>query len=170
MFSALVLVQSGAQGAPTSEAVVRTLSALVPAAIEGIVRDVALAAAEPTGDLARIADHAGCEYVDTPGDGLIGAGLSALKEQRVLLLRAGRVPEHGFARELADLAAYRTEQCALMLDAPDSFLTRMMPRLSRASGLVAPREALKSGRPDVTALAKSLSGAVVFKARMIGDV
>lgn len=170
MFSALVLVQAGLQGSPTSEAVVRTLSALVPAAIEGIVRDVALASAAPTSDLARIADHAGCEIVDAPGDRLIDAGLNALKEQRVLLLRAGRVPEHGFAGELADLAVYDPKKCALMLDAPDSLLTRIMPRLSRASGLVAPREAIRSGRPDVAALARNLSGAIVFKARMIGEV
>lgn len=173
MFSALVLVQAGAQGLPSSEAVVRTLSALVPAAIEGIVRDVALATDAPASELARIADHAGCEYVEGAGDGTLDAGLAALKEQRILLLRAGRVPEHGYAGELADLAAYRPQQCALLLDAPASFMTRLMPRLSRASGLVAPREALRNGRADVASLARSVArmGAspIVLRARMIGE-
>lgn len=169
MFSALVLVQPGAKGAPSSEAIVRTLSALVLAAIEGVVRDVALATCAQDADLARIADHAGCEFVQSaPGD-LIAAGLASLKEPRVLVLRAGRVPEHGFTGELADFAAYRAQACGLLLDAPNSFVTRLMPRLSRASGVVAPRRALQSARADVAAMAKAIPSPVVFKSRAIGE-
>lgn len=169
MFSALVLVQHGAKGAPSSEAIVRTLSALVPAAIEGVVRDVALAASEPHADLARIADHAGCDFVQCAPGELIEAGLARLKEPRVLVLRAGRVPEHGFTGELADFAAYRAQACGLLLDAPNSLLTRLAPRLSRASGVVAPRKALRGARADVAALAKAIPSPVVFKSRAIGE-
>jgi hypothetical protein len=169
MFSALVLVQDGAKGPPSSEAVVRTLSALVPAAIEGIVRDVALASRSQSADLARIADHAGCEYVHGIGRDALAAALAPLKEARVLVLRAGRVPEHGFTGELADFAAYRADKCGLMLDAPSSLITRVMPRLSRASGVVAPRDALKGASPDLAALARALPATVIFKSRMIGD-
>ncbi|MFN3889105.1 MAG: transposase [Beijerinckiaceae bacterium] len=169
MFSALVLVQHGANGAPSSEAIVRTLASLVPAAIEGIVRDVALAAQSQSDDLSRIADHAGCEHVQADADKLIAAGLATLKEPRVLVLRAGRVPEHGFIGELADFAAYRAQQAGVLLDAPDSFLTRVVPRLARASGVVAPRDALTGARPDVIAMAKKLPSPVVFRSRAIGD-
>jgi hypothetical protein len=169
MFSALVLVQHGVRGEPTSEAVVRTLTALVPAAIEGIVRDVALASPRRSEDFSRIADHAGCEYVEAPADSLVNDSLAALKEPRILVLRAGRIPEHGFTRELADLAAYRAQQCALMLDAPASLLTRVLPRLSRTSGVVAPRTALKGARPDLAAMGKGLPSPIVIKARMIGE-
>ena len=169
MFSALVIIQQGAGGPPSSEAVVRTLSALVPAAIEGIVRDLVLASQSQNDDFARIADHAGCAYVQASDGSLVASGLAALKEPRVLVVRAGRIPEHGFTGELADLASYRTTQCALMLDAPSSFLTRVVPRLSRASGVVAPREALKSAPPEMTAIARALPSPIVFKARMIGE-
>jgi hypothetical protein len=65
MLSAVVLATdlSRPRGA-SSEAVVRTLSALVPAAIEGIVRDVTLACAGDSAELRKIADHAGCEIVE----------------------------------------------------------------------------------------------------------
>ncbi len=168
MFSALVLVQHGSNGAPSSEAIVRTLSALVPAAIEGVVRDVALVSQSRNDDLSRIADHAGCEYVEAPGDDLIGAGLAVLKEPRIFILRAGRVPEHGFVGELADFAAYSAQQCGLLLEAPNSLLTRIMPRFSRASGVVAPRAALAGARPDIAALAKAVASPIVFKSRAIG--
>jgi hypothetical protein len=169
MFSALVLIQQGAKGPPSSEAVVRTLSALVPAAIEGIVRDLVLASQSRNDDFARIADHAGCEYVHASGAPLVASGLAALKERRVLVVRAGRIPEHGFTGELADLAAYRAQQCALLLDAPNSFLTRVMPRLARPSGVVAPQDALKDAPPDLSSMAKALPSPIVFKARMIGE-
>lgn len=168
MFSALVLVQLGPNGAPSSEAIVRTLSALVPAAIEGVVRDVALASQSKNDDLSRIADHAGCEYVDAPGADLMGASLAVLKEARILILRAGRVPEHGFVHELADFAAYGAQHCALLLEAPNSLLTRMIPRLSRPSGVVAPRPALAGAKPDIIALAKAVASPIVFKSRAIG--
>lgn len=168
MFSALVLVQNGSNGAPSSEAIVRTLSALVPAAIEGVVRDVALASQSKNDDLSRIADHAGCEYVEAPGDDLIGAGLAVLKESRILILRAGRVPEHGFVGELANFATYQTQQCALLLEAPNSLLTRMIPRFSRASGVEGPRAALAGAKPNIAALAKAVASPIVFKSRAIG--
>ncbi len=168
MFSALVLVQNGPNGRPSSEAIVRTLSALVPAAIEGVVRDVALASQERSEDLSRIADYAGCEYVDAPGDHLIGASLAVLKEPRIFILRAGRVPEHGFVGELADFAAYGAQKCGLLLETPNSLLTRMMPRLSRASGVVAPRPVLAGARPDIAALAKAVASPIVFRSRAIG--
>ncbi len=147
----------------------RTLVALVPAAIEGVVRDVVLAASAATPDLARIADHAGCDFVVADARELMPAALARLKEQRVFVLRAGRIPEHGFIGELADLMAYGAERCALLRDAPHSMLTRIAPGLSPASALVAPRARLATCAADVRQVARRLPAPVVFKARMIGD-
>lgn len=169
MFSALVLIQHGPKGAPSGEGVVRTLSALVPAAIEGIVRDVALASPVRSEDLSRIADLAGCAYVHASADALVRESLAALKGPRILALRAGRVPEQGFLDELADLANNHARQSAVLLDPPHSILARLLPRLSRASGLAAPRGALAGTRGDLAAMAKALASPVVFKARMIGE-
>jgi hypothetical protein len=96
--------------------------------------------------------------------------LARLKEQRVFVLRAGRIPERGFIGELADLMAYGPERCALLRDAPHSLLTRIAPGLSPASALVAPRARLASGGVDVRRLARRLPAPVVFKARMIGEL
>ncbi len=169
MFSALVLVQPGSNGAPSSEAIVRTLSALVPAAIEGVVRDVALATPAASDDLSRIADHAGCEYVTAAAGELMGASLAALKEQRILVVRAGRVPEHGFTGELADFAAWRGQSCGLLLEAPNSLLTRVLPRFSRAAAVVAPRNALEAARPDIGFMASAVPSPIIFKSRAIGE-
>lgn len=169
MYSALVLIEAGPNGAPSSEAVVRTLAALVPAAIEGVVRDVALAAPQPSNDLMRIADHAGCGLV-TGEAGLLRRSLDSLKEPRLLVVRAGRAPERAFVAELADMAAYRPQACALLLDAPDGWLTRLAPRFARPSGLVATRGLLRSDAASVRELARALPGPAILKARMIGDV
>ena len=169
MYSALVLVQHGSNGAPSSEAIVRTLSALVPAAIEGVVRDVALATSNASDDLSRIADHAGCEYVTAPEGDLVSASLAALKEPRILVVRAGRIPEHGFTGELADFASWRGQSCGLLLEAPNSLLTRVLPRFSRAAAVVAPRIAIKSARPDIGAMASSVPSPIIFKSRAMGE-
>lgn len=166
MLSALVLVQSGTAESPTPEAVVRSLSALVPAAIEGIVRDVALASPERNDDLERIADHAGCAFIHAPADQLIGAALAGLKERRVLVLRGGRMPEHGYLGELADFMAHGADRCALMLEAPHNFITRIAPRLAPACAIIAGREHVRaSGHADVRALARALPSPVVLKTR-----
>jgi len=98
MLSAVVLATdlSRPLGA-SSEAVVRTLSALVPAAIEGIVRDVTLASAGDIAELRKIADHAGCEIAEAADPaGAIAAGLASARGDLLLILRAGYAPQSGF--------------------------------------------------------------------------
>ncbi len=129
------------------------------------MRDVALAAPAASDDLSRIADHAGCEYVTAAAGELMGASLAALKEQRILVVRAGRVPEHGFTGELADFAAWRGQSCGLLLEAPNSLLTRVLPRFSRAAAVVAPRNALEAARPDIGFMASAVPSPIIFKSR-----
>ncbi|HEY8580469.1 MAG TPA: transposase [Beijerinckiaceae bacterium] len=148
----------------------RTLAALVPAAIEGVVRDVLLAAPAAGEALARIADHAGCEMVVAPPAELLAAAAARLKEPRVFVLRAGMAPQAGFIGELADLLAYRPDAPALLRAEPRSLLTRLAPGLARPAACVVPRAALQAGgaAPEVAAIARRLSAPVVLKARMIG--
>jgi hypothetical protein len=83
---------------------VRTLSALVPAAIEGIVRDVTLACAGDIAELRKIADHAGCEIAEAADPaGAIAAGLASARGDLLLILRAGYAPQSGFIEEIADM-------------------------------------------------------------------
>ncbi len=108
-------------------------------------------------------------YVTAPADELVGASLAALKEQRIFVVRAGRIPEHGFTGELADFAAWRGQSCGLLLEAPNSLLTRVLPRFSRAAAVVAPRNALEAARPDIGAMASAMSSPIIFKSRAIGE-
>ena len=167
MFSALVLVDT--DPAPAPEAIVRTLAALVPAAIEGVIRDVALAAPAESAELSRIADHAGCELVTGARPALLRAAAGRLKERRVFVLRAGLVPERGFIGELADLLAYRPDAAAVLRLEPRGFFTRLLPSLSPPGACVTTREALAAASDaDASVLARGLSSPAVFKARLIG--
>lgn len=166
MFSALILISTNIATPP--EAVVRTLAALVPAAIEGVVRDVMMCGPSSTPDLARICDHAGCDFIVGEPGAPLGDALVRLKEQRVFVLRAGRVPEHGYLGEIADFVAYGGEGSALMRDAPHNFMTRILPALAPVSAFIAPREVLATARvDDVDALARSLKSPRALKSRMM---
>ncbi len=147
----------------------RTLAALVPAAIEGVVRDVVLAAHEASPELTRIADHAGCEIVTGAPATLARAAAARLKERRVFVLQAGLVPERGFIGELADLLAYRPDDAAVLRLEPRSFLTRLAPALSPPGACVTTRDALAAATgADARVLARALASPAVFKARMMG--
>jgi hypothetical protein len=166
MLSALVLLH-GAESAPP-EAIVRTLTALVPAAVEGVVRDLALCAPRETKDLLRICDHAGCDFLALDYGAAMGGALTQLKEPRAFILRAGRAPQHGYLGEVADLLA-AGERAAVLRDAPHNLATRLAPALSPVSALIAARADLQEAPlADVGRLAARLKGARTLKARMIG--
>ncbi|MDB5644321.1 MAG: uncharacterized protein JWN07_3638, partial [Hyphomicrobiales bacterium] len=105
MLSAIILAADARQAPVPPDALVRTLAALVPAAIEGLVRDVTLAGLAGS-ELADIADHAGCEFVESVDAGMIIAhALKIARGPNVFLLRAGRAPEAGFIDEIGDFLA-----------------------------------------------------------------
>lgn len=160
MFSVIVTTCDPAvHGSASPEAVARTLAALVPGAISGAVRDVVMTGTEwPAGpnapgdpdrrgqnlkDLARIADHAGCEFIVT-GKWLDGVkdALKIAREPRVLALQAGYAPESGFYDELSDMAWGATLHPTRLLERPTSALHRALPFLAPLAGIVAERERL----------------------------
>lgn len=169
MLSAVVIiptqpVRGSGRGLP--EAMVRTLAALVPAAIEGVLRDLAIAAPSGHPELERIADHAGCELIEA-GDqkAALMLALKATREDNIFVIPAGRAPEAGFADEIAEMIG-DNRRTARMRERPDSFFTRLLPGLSPPAALLAPREtllAIASG--DIPSMSRRLGSAPTLRLR-----
>jgi hypothetical protein len=124
MLSALVIATDGKDAPVAADALVRTLAALVPAAIEGLVRDLTIAGLAGH-DLASIADHAGCEFSESlAASDVIANGLKLVRGPHVFVLRAGHAPEAGFIEEIGDFLnrSGAAERGALMRQKPESFL------------------------------------------------
>lgn len=144
MISAVIIAQDrGLTPDPSAEALVRTLAALVPAAIEGLIRDVTLAGLKSHGQLFNIADHAGCELAQADDlQGVIAAGLKSARSDLVLLLCAGFAPNAGYVDEIGDRFQSAQMSSALLLRRePETFLTRLLPQFSPVRGVVAKRSA-----------------------------
>ena len=96
----------------------RTLAALIPAAVDGLVREVIIADGGSTDATLSIADHAGAEIVLGPkGRGSqLKAGAARARFPWLLFLHADTVLEHGWIGEVGELldevAAWRREQVA----------------------------------------------------------
>jgi hypothetical protein len=142
MVSVIVTVLDEQQAAISPEGVVRTLASLVPAAVEGVVRDVTLAAPSGRPGMRKIADHAGCELIESDDPArVLGAALMAARNANVFILRAGRAPETGFTEELTDLLSTGAG-AAIMRESPRRLLTRVVPLLAPIAGLVSRRDRL----------------------------
>jgi hypothetical protein len=146
------------------EAIVRSLASLVDACVAGIVADAVLVG-RPDSGLGVIADEAGCGLVEAVDarSGLARA-LPGLRYPDVLALRAGHAPERGFIDELRDAIDFG-ERALVLRAAPNSMLTRLVPRLSEPVGLIAPRKAFGAAG-DLAVLAKKLrAGEMTTRAR-----
>jgi hypothetical protein len=151
MISALVLSPSLAAGKSlprAPEAVARSLGALVRAAVEGILRDVTIIGPEGE-DLATLADHAGCEFIETASaqKGL-SQGLERMRGDIAFIIEGGYAPPSGFTEEAGDIlreaALFRG---ALLRRAPHSLLTRLAPALARPVGALVAPSALAGAAP-----------------------
>ncbi|MGO9132553.1 MAG: hypothetical protein ACLP8A_00685 [Methylovirgula sp.] len=123
----------------------RTLVPLVQASARGIVRDVVLAG-PPEGELATIAEHAGCAVVVEAVESKALAGAFDLaRSQSVMLFQAGHVPEVGFFEEVEDFFNIRKmDESRRLQAAPDGFFERLLPQLSPTVGLIAGRGVIQS--------------------------
>jgi hypothetical protein len=169
LLSALVIASdAGVRVSPSPEAVVRTLSALVPAAIEGLIRDVVLAGPSGHAELRSIADHAGCELAEAPQLGaVIAEGMRRTRGDALLILRAGRAPERALFEELTDLADELHRLRVLRIRAmPESFAARLLPGLAPAVGLVALKSALPGQSPHLEALIRAARPQGTLRARL----
>ena len=128
MLSALVLAP---QNAPPHAAalVVRSLAALVPLLVQGLVRDVLLVG-PATSAWQGIADHGGCGLAETMAKAMVLA-----REPWVFVLQAGFAPVAGFAEEAGDFIASGAG-AALMLAQPTGFFTRLFPDSAAPAGII----------------------------------
>jgi hypothetical protein len=154
-------------------ALVETLAALVPAAAEGLVRDLVLAVQAESDVVREIADAAGCGIVSGPGGRaeLVNRAAERVKGPYVLVLEPGLAPGGDWMAEILDFledigtqggrAAVFTlagrggigpQSRLLALNLAASFLGRAHP----SQGLVAHRDDLLSGRYTVTRLSSPI--------------
>jgi hypothetical protein len=144
--------------AQIAEAVVRTLSAFVGAAVRGLVRE-AILVGPPQMRLGYIADHAGCAVFEakSEADGLAHA-LAASRAKHVFIVRMGYVPETGFAEAVEDLLRFgkAENQGWLIRGAAERPIERLLPHLARPAALLAPRQlCLNAKAPDFASLVKA---------------
>ncbi|MDB5651578.1 MAG: uncharacterized protein JWL62_3098 [Hyphomicrobiales bacterium] len=168
MLSAIVLATDALTPLTAADAVVRTLSSLVPAAIEGLVRDVTLAGLMG-GELPHISDHAGCTLVESEdARSVLREAIAAARGPNIFIIRAGRAPEAGFIEEIADLLAARSaaERGALLRERPETLRARLFPGLAPSAGLVSTRDVLMQlGATSFASLARRAKPAVTLRAR-----
>jgi len=158
MFSAIILSPSLGGGGPVphaSEALVRSLSSLVRAAVVGVLRDVTIVGVAAD-DLAHIADHAGCAFVETAdAQAGLAKALASTRLPLVFTLEGGYAPLPGFAEEAGDLAPFIADKGATAMRInPETLLMRLFPDQAPAAGVLASRAALLAagGRnlPEIT--------------------
>jgi hypothetical protein len=126
-------------------ALVDTLAVLVSGVAQGLVRDVVIAAVDPSPLTERIADSGGCVLLRARGDraALVLAGLAQARSAAGMVLEPGLVPGGDWIAEVADF-----------FDGPDSETRTAVFRLAaRAGAGAAFRASLVNmaaafGRPD----------------------
>jgi hypothetical protein len=143
-------------------ALVDTLAALVPAAADGLLRDVLLAGAADSDFLQRVADAAGCGLLAIAGDraAAVATGAWQVKGPWVLVLEPGLVPGGDWMAETeafiedagaGDAAAYSlSARGALRQQLRANAINWRCQLTGRAhplQGLVAGRDVLAQGRP-----------------------
>ena len=162
MISAIIFATDTVDGPARADFTARCLASLVEACVQGLVADAVLIG-EPGRDLGRIAEDAGCSFIETAAaqQGLREA-LAQARRAHVLLLSAGYAVERGFADELNELFAYSAADAPRTMRAkPTSFATRLFPRLSPPAGVITSRATLTriDSFDDMARLAQKLKGA-----------
>jgi hypothetical protein len=162
MISLIVLspppTTSTALESQAAEAIVRTLSAFVGAAVRGLVREAVLIGPAQI-KLDYIADHAGCTFVEakTEADGIADA-LPLARAAHLMIVRAGYVPETGFAEAIEDLLRFGKAETRGWIIRGDAErpIEKILSHLVRPAALLAPRRLCLSVKtPTFAALIKA---------------
>ncbi len=126
----------------------RTLAALVPATIEGVVRDVTLLQIGVEGGVSTIADEAGCRFVEEEDFmAALARGVAAARSPWVFVVKAGAVPSRIFGEEAARaLDEASGQDGVLLLRASPLGWARWFPSLAPVVGIILPRARLAETR------------------------
>jgi glycosyltransferase involved in cell wall biosynthesis len=142
------------------EALARSLGALVPAAVEGFVREVIVCDRGSTDHTQYVAEHAGCHFLANGG---IAAGIRQAKGEWLLLLEPGARLADGWTEEVAVHAAHQTSSARFSRVRSDRapFLMRIFSaRRPLAQGLLITKRqalALASAGRDAEGIARGLA-------------
>jgi hypothetical protein len=158
MLSTIVAIRSaGSDRHPLrADQLARTLSALVPLAVEGLLSEVVLAGAPVSAEQKVVADHSGCGVVEGPdARQALARALQGTAKPLVFVLDAGIVPGDGLVEEIGR---------AMREDPPDNhaLLLREESRALRwpfgrdaVAGIIAPRRLLLAvDAPDFAGLVR----------------
>jgi hypothetical protein len=170
MLSTIVLCEdqpTSQSGGDLAVVLARTLAALVPAKVEGILCDVRIAG-PPAMGLGMIANHAGCALVEAEGEAnRLHLALQAAHGPDVFLLRCGRAPEPGFIEEMHEFFAKNAKSkspAAGLRAAPESLFERVFPSLAPIAGLIASRDLmLRMPRGGFQELARGIGPGTTFR-------
>lgn len=131
------------------EALGRTLHSLVGGAVEGVVREVIVAAASDAGDIAKVADHTGCRVAES-----LAAAVQSAKGDWLLLLEPGARLLDGWIESALDHVASGKGPARFRSDGSIWRRLAAWPALHRrpfAHGLlISRRQALAAGLPPHT--------------------
>ena len=158
MLSAIVLAPRNETDVfRVQDAVVRTLSVLVGAAVADLVRD-ACVVGPPGMRLESIADHAGCELVEgADASRAFKAALGQARCDSVLVLKGGYAPAFGFIDEMSDWLAARDLPAAALRREAETLAQRLFPALAPAMGVIGKKsECLAAGASEPAGLARKL--------------
>jgi hypothetical protein len=170
MLSTFILMPATGDAPPALGALVRTLGALVPAIVEGLVRDVTVIAPNADAGVRRIADHAGCDLVENADfDAALREGIAKARSPIVFLLRAGAFLDRAFldeaARQFGPERNTSDDRSLLIREAPDGLVTRVLPDLAPVAGVIASKAALAYPFKDFEALVKRQRAAQTLQSR-----
>lgn len=173
MLSALVLAPPFSTASTSAPgAVVRTLGALVPATVEGLVRDVVLLVQTGDDALRTVAEHAGCRLVEANAfRGGFAQALAAVKQPLVFAVRAGAAFDRGFLNEVAGLLgperAGEDAPCFVLRQAPEGLAARLLPDLAPVAGLIAPSKRLACPATDFSGVVRGAGKARTLTSRAV---
>lgn len=149
MLSVIVFSPPDASGAMhPAGPLLRTLAALVPAAIEGAIRDVTLMQVGAAGGVSAIADEAGCRFVEDPDfSGGLARSVAGARSSWIFVVKAGTVPSRIFVEEAARaLDGTLGPGGALLLRRARTGLARLVPAPAPVVGVILPRARLAERR------------------------
>jgi hypothetical protein len=146
---------------PTHESerlLAHTLAALVPGALDGILREVIVADAGSTDGTAKVADVAGCRFLVIPGDrgARLAAAAATARADWLWFVQPGSIPGTSWIEELGRFI----RECDLISD-PDSQAAVFRARAGRGASPMS--EALALIRGTLGARPKPSQGLLIAK-------